>query len=293
MGEGADDQPGPLAQTNRSRLIGRMVAKGRILLGGSALIAGLAYADSVAIPPTQANESVAIGCSVCNISNNSTSPGGVIASGHGAYAQASANLGTNPVVQADATTTESNTGADAIAEVRYGFAIVPNGQPGTPPAPYGVPFSILSTFEYSSSAQGDLTFAGGGVASDGGDLLVPISLNGTGGGCSQDTTCNDMQGDYLPPNTPQELVVQATCDVYGIGTCHDITDPTITIAPAYAAYYTVVYNPDLTSGSPGGGSSATPEPATLAIMCLGLPLIAAARNRKKLLRSHRQNTKRS
>ena len=219
--------------------------------------AELAHAQSYTpLGATQVRESASIGsrdCDPCR-SQVSNSPGGVIVSGYGAFGQATANLGTMPVVMANATSAGAT--IETSASVTYSFEIEPNGQPGAPATPPdGIPISIIgnagytATFEYSSDPFGweSSVYSSIQVTQPWGTFQT-----GIGYGCPSGTVCPFTTGDYdQPVNTPENVSIEVDCYLFEAGSCYAIMDPTITIAPAYAPYYKVVFNQDLTSQSSG------------------------------------------
>jgi hypothetical protein len=236
----------------------------------SSLGVGAANAQ-ITIPTTTAGETAsvaALGCQPnCPVQQNS-SAGGVSASYGGATAEASASIGVDPAAMASAISVTGTT-VGAVASVDYSFAIVPNGQSGAPPPlmfdglPY-LPFSFTSLFTYQSTEQGDSSAASIFSTSNNGlyesiDLSTP-NTNLCADGCQEGSNVF-----YGQPNTPISISVGAGCNLQGIGSCNASADPIVTIGAAYAPYYSVVYNSDLTS---------VPEPGAAGLILCGIGILA-------------------
>jgi len=237
-----------------------------------------AAAQSLLSPVADSVVGSAITGTNCNVAQYTNAAGVEVETGCGTtLAQANSGFGDGAGVFASAASSSTNSNTSGSATFEYYFSIVPNGVSGAPAvSPEGIGFTVGGTYSASSSfayflnPSGTASSIGGEVEVFGYAEDIYNASCGSGSACSV-TGSPFSVGSSLTPSAAGVIELAAECQVLGVGTCSITVDPTITIDPAYAAYYSVV-----TDIAP------VPLPAALPLLLSGLGGLGVLARRRKL-----------
>jgi hypothetical protein len=261
-------------QTRSRWFLGAVLSGPAVVLAQPLPTTTVSLEVNAAGPPCTSGEGVQ-----CPNPLTSASPGGLIQAYGGASAQATANLGTDPSLFVE-TFSSLKSSAFASANINYAFELQETapGGPALPPA--GVPIDIAANISWTSSVytidaplQDQAPAEGLSVSGGPGPIQETNEFCGEGhsGQCVQGGDMNALL------DQPYDVSLGASCETGNGNSCFMDVDPKITVNSAYAPYYSVVFNPDLTSHAPVG----VPEPGTVALFGFGLGFLSLSAARQR------------